>query len=210
VKAVSGFALPRDGAGRDALTWLDVARLAHDVSTYPTDLEPGLDEQVFHQPDDMTFPFGSYVAVVEVDPETGDVTWNRFTAVDDCGPLINPLLARGQVHGGIAQCVGQALLEGARYTADGTLASANFMTYAVPRAQHVPRAVTGHTVTPTPLNPLGVKGIGEAGTIVSTPTVINAIVDALAPLGITDMPMPATPERVWAAIRTARAAEGAR
>ena len=124
--------------------------MAHFVPDIPPGLEPGLDERVFYDPKELTFPFGTYVAVVEVDPATGDITIDRFLAVDDCGPLINPLLARGQVHGGIAQGLGQALLEGARYDDEGSLVSHNWTTYAFPRAQHIPRLETAHTVTPSP------------------------------------------------------------
>jgi carbon-monoxide dehydrogenase large subunit len=203
VQAASGFVIPNEGAGRDSISFEEVARLAHFVSTYPPDLEPGLDEQMFYEPKNMTFPFGSYVAVVEVDVETGDIAWERLVAVDDCGPLINPLLARGQVHGGVAQGVGQALLEGAVYAEDGALASANWMTYAFPRAAHLPHIETDHTVTPTPLNPLGVKGLGEAATIATPPAVVNAVVDALAPFGVTHIDMPLSAENVWLAIQHA-------
>ena len=154
-------------------------------------------------PRNSTFPFGTYVAVVEVDPATGDIAIDRFLAVDDCGPLINPLLARGQVHGGIAQGLGQALLEGARYDANGSLASHNWTTYAFPRAQHIPRIETAHTVTPSPFTVRGIKGIGEAGAIGAPPAIVNAVLDALAPLGVTHLDMPLHPEQVRAAIRQA-------
>jgi carbon-monoxide dehydrogenase large subunit len=165
------------------------------------DLEPGLDEQVFYEPENLPFPFGTYVAVVEVDPETGDITFERMVAVDDCGTIVNPLLARGQVHGGIAQGLGQALLEGARYHEDGTLATTDWMTYAFPRASHVPHMETEHTITPSPLNAMGVKGVGEAGAIGAPPAIVNAVLDALAPLGITHLDMPVTAEQVRAAVR---------
>jgi len=158
---------------------------------------------VFYDPKGLTFPFGTHIAVVEVDPATGDIVIDRFLAVDDCGPLINPLLARGQVHGGIAQGLGQALLEGARYDSDGSLASRDWTTYAFPRAQHIPRVETEHTVTPSPLTPLGVKGIGEAGAIGAPPAIVNAVLDALAPLGVTHLDMPLHPEQVRTAIRQA-------
>jgi carbon-monoxide dehydrogenase large subunit len=190
--------------GRDhgSLTWAEVAQLAHFVPTaYPRDLEPGLDEQVFYEPENLPFPFGTYVAVVEVDPETGDITFERMVAVDDCGTIVNPLLARGQVHGGIAQGLGQALLEGARYHEDGTLATTDWMTYAFPRASHVPHMETEHTITPSPLNAMGVKGVGEAGAIGAPPAIVNAVLDALAPLGITHLDMPVTAEQVRAAVR---------
>jgi carbon-monoxide dehydrogenase large subunit len=192
-----------DDGRRDTVTWEEVARLAHFAADMPPGLEPGLDERVFYQPSGLSFPFGTYVAVVDVDPETGDVTVDRFLAVDDCGPVINPMLARGQVHGGIAQGLGQALLEGARYDDEGRLAARDWTTYAVPRAQHLPRLETAHTVTPSPSTPLGVKGVGEAGAIGAPPAIVNAVLDALAPLGVRHLDMPLHPEQVLAAIRRA-------
>jgi aerobic carbon-monoxide dehydrogenase large subunit len=182
------------------VTWDDVARLAHFVPDIPPGLEPGLDERVFYDPQGLTFPFGTYIAVVDVDPATGDITIDRFVGVDDCGPLINPLLARGQVHGGIAQGLGQALLEGASYDDQGSLSSYDWTTYAFPRAQHIPRLETAHTVTASPFTPLGIKGIGEAGAIGAPPAIVNAVLDALAPLGVTHLDMPLYPEQVLAAI----------
>jgi carbon-monoxide dehydrogenase large subunit len=202
----------RSGA-RDTVTWNEVARLAHFVPDIPPGLEPSLDERVFYDPKGLTFPFGTYVAVVDVDPATGDISIDRFLAVDDCGPLINPMLARGQVHGGIAQGLGQAMLEAARYDADGHLVSRDWTTYAFPRAQHVPRIETAHTVTPSPFTALGIKGLGEAGSIAAPPAIVNAVLDALAPLGVRHLDMPLHPEHVLAAIREAatdiRPVEGA-
>jgi len=192
-----------DGGPAGSVTWQDVARLAHFVPDIPPGLEPGLDERVFYDPKGLTFPFGTYIAVVDVDPATGDIVIDRFLAVDDCGPLINPLLARGQVHGGIAQGLGQALLEGARYNGDGSLASRDWTTYAFPRAQHMPRLETEHTVTPSPVTPLGIKGIGEAGAIGAPPAIVNAVLDALAPLGVTHLDMPLHAEQIRTAIRRA-------
>jgi carbon-monoxide dehydrogenase large subunit len=194
---------PADGGPAGSMTWQDVARLAHFVPDIPPGLEPGLDERVFYDPIGLTFPFGTYIAVVEVDPATGDIVIDRFLAVDDCGPLINPLLARGQVHGGVAQGVGQALLEGARYDSEGSLASRDWTTYAFPRAQHIPRLETEHTITPSPFTPLGIKGIGEAGAIGAPPAIVNAVLDALAPLGVTHLDMPLHAEQVRTAIRRA-------
>jgi aerobic carbon-monoxide dehydrogenase large subunit len=188
---------------RDTVTWHEVARVAHFVPDIPDGLEPGLDERVFYDPKGMTFPFGTYVAVVDVDPATGDVGIDRFLAVDDCGPVINPLLARGQIHGGVVQGLGQAMLEGARYDGDGHLVSRDWTTYAFPRAQQVPRIETAHTVTPSPFNALGIKGLGEAGSIGAPPAVVNAVLDALAPLGVTHLDMPLHPEQILAAIRDA-------
>jgi carbon-monoxide dehydrogenase large subunit len=196
-------AQPAGGSPRDGVKWEEVARLAHLAPDLPPGLEPGLDERAFYEPKGLAFPFGTYVAVVEVDPATGDVTIDRFLAVDDCGPLVNPMLARGQVHGGIAQGLGQALLEGARYDDAGCLVSRDWTTFAFPRAQHIPHLETAHTVTPSPLTPLGIKGIGEAGAIATPPAIVNAVLDALAPLGVTHLDMPLHPEQVLAAIRQA-------
>jgi carbon-monoxide dehydrogenase large subunit len=146
------------------------------------------------------------VAVVEVDEDTGEIDLLDYAAVDDCGPQVNPMIVEGQLHGGIVQGVAQALWEEAVYDDEGNLRNASLMDYCVPSAAEVPSFKLDHTVTPSPTNPLGVKGIGEAGTIVSTPTVVNAVVDALAPFGITDIAMPAHPERVWSAIQAARSA----
>jgi carbon-monoxide dehydrogenase large subunit len=137
---------------------------------------------------------------VEVDPDTGEVTIRRYVAVDDCGNILNPLLVAGQVHGGIAQGLAQALYEEAIYDQEGQLLTAGFLDYAVPRAAQVPVMELDHTVTPSPHNPLGVKGVGEAGTIGSIPAVVNAVLDALAPLGIESLDMPLTPRKIWEAI----------
>jgi aerobic carbon-monoxide dehydrogenase large subunit len=205
-------AQPAGSGPGDGLTWEEVVRLAHFAPDLPPGVEPGLDERAFYEPKGLAFPFGTYVAVVDVDPATGDVAVDRFLAVDDCGPLVNPMLARGQVHGGIAQGLGQALLEGARYDDAGCLVSRDWTTYAFPRAQHIPHLETAHTVTPSPLSPLGIKGIGEAGAIATPPAIVNAVLDALAPLGVTHLDMPLHPEQVLVAIRRAtdtRPADGA-
>ena len=204
IKHVVGVAPVEVGAGRNELTWTEVASLAHFLTTYSGALEPGLDERVFYEPKDMVFPFGTYVAVVEVDIETGDIDLQRIIAVDDCGPIINPLLARGQVHGGTAQGIGQALLETACYADNGIPEATNWMGYAFPRALHMPRMETHHTTTPSPRNDLGIKGIGESGSICTPPAVVNAVLDALAPLGVTHLDMPLLPERVLGAIASAR------
>ena len=141
--------------------------------------------------------------MVEVDAETGEVTLRRYVAVDDVGNVINPMIVEGQVHGGIAQGVAQALWEGAEYDENGQLVTGSLMEYALPKAGFFPTFEVDRTETPTPVNPLGVKGAGETGTIASTPAVVNAVVDALAPLGITHVDMPLTPERVWRAMRSA-------
>jgi carbon-monoxide dehydrogenase large subunit len=175
---------------------------AHDL---PDGVEPNLSAEVTYDPPNFTFPFGTHVAVVEVDEETGGVTLVDYAAVDDCGNQVNPLIVRGQVHGGIAQGVAQALWEEAVYDDDGQLRNPTLMDYLVPSAAELPSFRLDHTVTPSPTNVLGVKGVGEAGTIGSAPAVINALVDALAPFGITDVAMPATPERVWRLIEEAKA-----
>jgi carbon-monoxide dehydrogenase large subunit len=176
---------------------------AHDL---PDGMEPNLNASVTWDPPNFVFPFGSHVAVVEVDTETGKVDLVDYVAVDDCGNQVNPLIVEGQVHGGITQGVAQALFEEAVYDEDGTLRNPTLMDYLVPSAAEVPSFTLDHTTTPSPTNPMGAKGIGEAGTIASTPAVINAVVDALSPYGITDIVMPATPERVWQAIQTSKGA----
>jgi aerobic carbon-monoxide dehydrogenase large subunit len=176
------------------------AALAYDL---PKGEEPFLDDITYYDPPNCTFPFGTHVAVVEVDQETGEVRLLRYVAVDDVGRVINPLIVEGQVQGGIAQGVAQALWEGAVYDEDGQLMTSSLMDYALPKADFFPSFELERTETPTDVNPLGVKGVGETGTIASTPAVVNAVVDALAPLGITHLDMPLTPERVWRAIGSA-------
>ena len=163
------------------------------------ELEPGLKESAFWDPTNFTFPAGVHICELEIDPATGVVTIDRWTAVDDFGNVINPLIVEGQVHGGIAQGVGQALLEGAVYDAEGQLITASYMDYTMPRAQDLPSYNVGMTITPCPSNPLGIKGCGEAGAIASPPAVINAITNALGHENIT---MPATPEKVWKAAQS--------
>jgi carbon-monoxide dehydrogenase large subunit len=170
-------------------------------------VEPGLDASAFFEPGGCTFPFGTHIAVVEVDPETGNVKFLRYVAVDDCGQIINPLLVDGQVQGGIAQGLGQALYEETVYDENGQLVTASLMDYAVPKATMVPKIDMANTVTPTNLNPLGVKGVGEAGTIGSTPCVANAVIDALKPFGIRHLDMPLKPEKIWRAIQEAKSAK---
>jgi len=148
-----------------------------------------------------TFPFGTHVAVVEVDPETGEVQLLHHFAVDDCGVVINPLLVEGQIHGGVAQSIGQALYEAAEYDASGQLVTGSLLDYAIPRATAIPFIVTARTETPSPRNPLGAKGVGEAGTIGAMPAVANAVIDALAPFGVRHLDMPLTPAKIWAAAR---------
>jgi carbon-monoxide dehydrogenase large subunit len=177
------------------------AALGYDL---PEGDEPYLDDTYYYDPPSCTFPFGTHVAIVEIDAETGEVKLQRYVAVDDVGKVINPLIVDGQVQGGITQGVAQALWEGAAYDEDGQLLTSSMMDYAVPKADFLPRLEVDRTETPTDLNPLGVKGAGETGTIASTPAVVNAVVDALAPLGIRHLDMPLTPERVWRAMQAAR------
>jgi carbon-monoxide dehydrogenase large subunit len=176
-----------------------VALTAYVPHNYPLDkLEPGLNENAFYDPTNFTYPSGTYVCEVEVDPETGVTRVDRFTAVDDFGNIINPMIVSGQVHGGLAQGLGQAMLEGCSYDPEsGQLLTGSFMDYTMPRADDLPNFVVDHTVTPCTHNPLGVKGCGEAGAIGSPPAFINALTDAL---GVRDVAMPATRERVWRAV----------
>ena len=168
-------------------------------------LEPGLNEQAFYDPLNFNFPNGAYICEVEIDPDTGVVAVTDFVAVDDVGTIINPMIVEGQVHGGVAQGIGQALYEAAVYDNEtGQLLSGSMMDYTMPRADHMPMIRTDHTETPCPFNPLGVKGCGEIGTIGATPAVINAIIDALGDYGVTDISMPATPEVVWRAMQEGR------
>jgi carbon-monoxide dehydrogenase large subunit len=182
------------GFGEVALT----AYVPHD---YPEDMEPGLEENAFYDPKNFTFPFGTHACTVEVDPDTGKVRILRYVAVDDVGNVINPMIVDGQVHGGIAQGIGQALYEGAVYDPSGQPLTGTLMDYTLPRADDLPAFETDRTVTPCPHNPLGAKGVGEAGTIAATPCVVNAVVDALSHLGVRDIRMPLTPERVWRAMQ---------
>jgi aerobic carbon-monoxide dehydrogenase large subunit len=190
--------------GRD-VSIQQVAFAAYVPHKYPTGLEPGLEATSFYDPSNFTWPFGTHVAVVEVDPETGVVKLRRYVAVDDCGRVINPLLVDGQIHGGLAQGIAQALYEEAIYDDNGQLVSGSMMDYAVPKADDLVNFELDRTETPSPVNALGVKGIGEAGTIASSAAIVNAVVDALAPLGVKHLDMPLKPERVWQAIQQAQA-----
>jgi carbon-monoxide dehydrogenase large subunit len=181
------------------------AFLAHDL---PEGLEPNLTEDASYDPINFTFPFGTHIAVVEIDEDTGLVELLRYIAVDDCGRQINPLIVEGQVHGGVAQGVAQALWEEAVCDDAGNLLTSSLADYLVPSAAELPSFELGSTVTPTPVNALGVKGVGEAGTIGAAPAVMNAVLDALAPFGVTRLDMPASPQRVWEAIQAAK--EGGR
>ena len=197
------------GTPTRAMTLQAVAFEAFTAHDLPDGMEPNLFGQVTYDPPNFTFPFGTHVAVVEVDEETGMVELIDYAAVDDCGNQVNPMIVEGQVHGGIVQGAAQALWEEAVYDEAGNLRNPTLIDYCVPSAAEVPYFRLDSTVTPSPTNPLGVKGIGEAGTIAATPTVINAVVDALQPFGVTDIDMPATPERVWRAIQDAPQAQEA-
>jgi aerobic carbon-monoxide dehydrogenase large subunit len=155
----------------------------------------------FWEPPNFTFPFGAHIVVTDVDRDTGQISIRRYVCVDDIGKIINPLIVDGQIHGGIAQGLGQALYEEAVYDDTGVLVSGELTDYAVPKASHMPWIESSHTETPSPVNPLGVKGVGEAGTIGCSPAVVNSVVDALSPLGVKHLDMPLTPEKVWRAMQ---------
>jgi carbon-monoxide dehydrogenase large subunit len=192
------------GAPGKAVPFGQVALTAYVPHNYPEGLEPGLEETSFYDPSNFCFPFGAHACVVEVDRDTGHVKVLRYIAVDDVGNVMNPMIVDGMVHGGIAQGVGQALWEGAVYDG-GQLMTGSMMDYAMPKADMLPMYETDRTVTPTPVNPLGVKGAGETGAIAATPTVANAVIDALAPLGVDHIEtMPLSSERVWNAIKNAK------
>ncbi len=185
----------------------DVSLTAYVPHNYPEGLEPGMDFSSFYDPANFTYPFGAHIAIVEIDKETGKVQLKRFIAVDDVGNVINPMIVDGQIHGGLAQGIGQALFEGAIYDDTGQLINGSYMDYCMPRADDLPNFEVDRTVTPCPHNPLGVKGAGEAGCIGSTPAVVNAVIDALWKAGhkVKDVQMPLTPERVWTAMQTKHA-----
>jgi aerobic carbon-monoxide dehydrogenase large subunit len=183
-----------------SMTTPEAGFLAFMGDNLPPGLEPGLDATRRFEPPNFVFPFGTHICVVEVDAQTGQVEIVKYLAVDDCGRLLNPMIVEGQVHGGIAQGLSQALFEEVVYDDRGQLLSGTLMDYAIPHAEQVPHYELDHTVTPTTVNPLGIKGIGEAGTIGSTPAVANAVIDALAPFGVEHIDMPLKPEKLWAAM----------
>jgi carbon-monoxide dehydrogenase large subunit len=180
-----------------SVTWADVAREAYDGRILPPEVERGLEATAFWEPPSLTFPYSAHVAVVNIDPDTGEVALSRYFSVDDCGTVINPMLVEGQIHGGLAQGIGQALLEEAVYDDQGQLISGSLMDYAVPFAEEFPSFTLDRTVTPTPNNPMGAKGIGEMATVAATPTIVGAVVDALSHLGVTHIDIPIRPEKVW-------------
>ncbi|MGZ6895762.1 MAG: xanthine dehydrogenase family protein molybdopterin-binding subunit, partial [Acidimicrobiia bacterium] len=199
------------GVPASAMSWGELAVAAKTADGLPElaeSLPPGMEPALAYALDfnqgEATFPFGAHVAVVEIDTETGHVELLRHVAVDDCGRILNPMLVAGQQHGGIAQGVAQALWEGVTYDDDGNPLTANLMDYAMPSAAELPSFEASNTETPTPLNPLGAKGIGESGTIGSTPAVQNAVIDGLSHLGVRHIDMPLSSPRVWQAIQDAR------
>ena len=189
------------GSPDQSQTIQNLALMANVAWNMPEGMEPGMEASAFYDPPNFVFPFGAHVAVVTVDPDNGLVELQRYLAVDDCGPQINPMIVEGQVHGGVVQGAGQALWEGVAYGDNGQLLTGTMNDYALPKAHMVPDIETLSSETPSPHNPLGVKGIGETGTIASTVTIYNAVIDALRPLGVTHIDMPITPEKVWQAIR---------
>ena len=193
------------GVPDSAMSILEIAALAADPANLPPGEEPGIVVDEIYEQAEATVPFGTHISVVEVDIETGEVEILRHVACDDCGRILNRMVVDGQVHGGVAQGVGQALFEHFRYDADGNPLTGNLTTYLLPTATTLPAFEVVHTETPTDQNPLGVKGIGEAGTIGSTPAVVNAVHDALRPFGVRHLDMPLTPARIWEALRAARA-----
>jgi carbon-monoxide dehydrogenase large subunit len=197
-------------AGGRGIDLLDLARAARDPANLPDGMSPGLDGDGVNRSDLFTFPSGCHAAEVEIDPETGRATLEAYRAVDDYGRLVNPMLTRGQVQGGVAQGIGQAMLEHTVYDPrSGQLLSGSFSDYALPRADDLPPLEIALAELPTAANPLGVKGSGQAGAIAAPQTVVAAILDALAPLGIEHIDMPATPERIWRAIRDAKGGRSA-
>jgi carbon-monoxide dehydrogenase large subunit len=185
------------GTPSKAVTIQEIAVAAFQTNRIPKGMEGGLEATTFFDPTNFVWPFGAHIAVVEIDGETGATHINRYVAVDDCGTRINPMVVDGQLHGGIAQGIGQALFEEGVYDETGQLRTGSLVDYLIPTASDLPSFELDATITPSPVNPLGTKGIGEAGTIASTPAVMNAIVDALQPFGVKDVDMPATPQKIW-------------
>ena len=192
------------GSPDEHKTIQDIALMANVAWDMPEGMEPGLEASAFYDPPNFTFPFGTHIAVVELDPTTGHIELKKYVAVDDCGVQINPMIVEGQVHGGVVQGTGPVLWEGAVYDEDGQLLTGSLLDYAMPRADNFPNIEVLSTTTASPHHPLGVKGIGEAGTIASTAAVYNAAMDVLRPLGVNSVDMPLTPTKVWQAINQAQ------
>jgi len=186
-----------DDATGKSVSFAEMAVAAYHAKTLPSNTQPGLVATHFWEPPNFTFPFGAHIVVTDVDRDTGRIAIRRYVAVDDCGKIINPLLVAGQVHGGVAQGLGQALWEEAVYDDQGQLITGELTDYALPKASFMPLIESSHTETPSPVNPLGVKGVGEAGTIGCSPAVVNSVVDALSPLGVRHIDMPLTPQKIW-------------
>jgi carbon-monoxide dehydrogenase large subunit len=191
------------GSPERSIDWRAIAKSAYQAHTLPEGVASGLEAHTAFSPGNATWPFGTHLALVEVDADTGDVEVLEYYAVDDCGNRVNPMIVNGQIHGGITQGIGQALFEEAVYDSSGNLLTGSLLDYPLPTAADLPSFHLSHTVTPTDVNPMGVKGIGEAGTIGSAHTIVNAVVDALSPLGVKHIDMPLRPKRVWAAIQEA-------
>jgi aerobic carbon-monoxide dehydrogenase large subunit len=189
------------GVPNKTMSTAEVGFIAFMGDKLPPHIEPGLDATRRFEPPNFVYPFGTHVCVVEVDAKTGHVTVLKYFAVDDCGPQLNPMIVEGQIHGGIAQGMAQALYEEVVYDENGQLLNGSLLDYAVPHADQIPHFDLSSTQTPTTVNPLGVKGVGEAGTIGSTPAVVNAVIDALAPFGVKHIDMPLRPEKLWAAMQ---------
>ncbi len=185
------------GDPEQSVAFKDIARAARGAIELPAGVEAGLDAEAVYDPPNLTFPFGAYIAVVDVDPGTAHVTVRRFIAVDDCGVRINPMIVEGQIHGGLADGVGMALMETIAFDEDGNCLGASLMDYLIPTALEVPDWETGATVTPSPHHPIGAKGVGESATVGSPPAIVNAVCDAI---GVRHMDMPCTPSRVWEAM----------
>jgi carbon-monoxide dehydrogenase large subunit len=209
IDVVPGKGLGVKGSPDANVSWADLAKAAVDVDNLPEGMEPGLAAETDFATPDSSYPFGAHISVVEVDTETGFTRLLRHVTVDDSGRILNPLLAEGQIHGGIAQGAAQALFEEISFDSDGNNATGSLVSYAMPSASDLPNYETERTETPSPLNPLGAKGIGESGAIGSTPAIWNAVVDAVSHLGVENIDMPALPERVWQAIEDAKAAAAA-
>ncbi len=202
--SAGAFAVP--GTDVAAVPFAKVARMAYVGHRLPDGLEPGLDETLFYDPVGMGAPSGVHMAYIEVDPQTGVVKILDYVAVDDVGTIINPLLAEGQIHGGVVQGIAQALYEHVAYDGDsGQLLTGSLLDYAIPRADSVPGIRSSFQSSPSPTNPIGVKGIGESGAIAAPPAMVHAVLDALGPLGVTDIDMPMTPSRIWSTIQSASA-----
>jgi carbon-monoxide dehydrogenase large subunit len=190
------------GSPDKGMALADVAGIAY-IGAVPEGMEPGLEETMFYDPENFVFPFGAHACIVDVDAETGKTKVVRYVAVDDCGNPVNPMLIDGQIHGGVVHGIGQALYEQVAYDDEGQLVTGTFVNYALPTAAEIPSFETDRTVTPSPVNSMGVKGVGEAGTIAASAVVTNAVIDAIRPLGVDYMNMPLSPIRVWEAIQDA-------